>query len=223
MRRRTRSSQRASTRSLALRGYVLRRLRRAFANLRRAASDDAELRFIAWRSAAENPFMTRPESAPQRRSSRTSRAAADGPWQFAFADRDRVQSVLEESGWAAASTSSRRRDLHLPGERARPLPDPARPPRTGPSRSTTRRGPRSSRPFRAAFERTSAERRSATRGLLGGSPARAWPRRGEGLRARWLDLVSVVISRLAKRSSGCVDRPHVGVVPMKPLGADDLA
>ena len=34
---------------------------RAFANLRRAAADTAELRFVAWRSAAENPFMTTAE------------------------------------------------------------------------------------------------------------------------------------------------------------------
>jgi len=36
---------------------------RAFANLRRAAGDGAELRFIAWRSAGENPFMTAAERA----------------------------------------------------------------------------------------------------------------------------------------------------------------
>src|SRR4051812_39645773 len=36
---------------------------RAFANLRRAAMDNAEFRFIAWRSAAENPFMTTAERA----------------------------------------------------------------------------------------------------------------------------------------------------------------
>src|SRR5438270_1708240 len=35
----------------------------AFANLRRAARDGAELRCIAWRSAAENPFMTTAERA----------------------------------------------------------------------------------------------------------------------------------------------------------------
>src|SRR5579872_6560608 len=36
---------------------------RAFANLRRAATANAELRFVAWRSAAENPFMTTAERA----------------------------------------------------------------------------------------------------------------------------------------------------------------
>lgn len=71
----------------------------AFSNLRRAAMDDARLRFVAWRSAAENPFMTTAERAagpflpnlPPRR--------PDAPGQFAFADGARVRSILAESGW----------------------------------------------------------------------------------------------------------------------------
>jgi SAM-dependent methyltransferase len=72
---------------------------RAFANLRRAASDGGHLRCIVWRSAEENPFMTT-----------AARAAAplldvptrdpDEPGQFAFADPARVHGILEESGWA---------------------------------------------------------------------------------------------------------------------------
>lgn len=70
----------------------------AFANLRAAASTEAALRFVAWRTAAENPFMT--EAA---------RAAApflalplpapDAPGQFAFGDRSRVAGILADSGW----------------------------------------------------------------------------------------------------------------------------
>ncbi|QNK67513.1 class I SAM-dependent methyltransferase [Variovorax sp. PAMC26660] len=73
---------------------------RAFANLRSAARDGAELRFIAWRSAAENPFMTTAEraAAPLLPNLPTRRPGAPG--QFAFADRDRVQAVLEDGGWA---------------------------------------------------------------------------------------------------------------------------
>jgi SAM-dependent methyltransferase len=71
----------------------------AFSNLRRAARSDAQLRLIVWRSAEENPFMTTAERAaapllpdlPPRR--------PDGPGQFAFANRDHVQSILETSGW----------------------------------------------------------------------------------------------------------------------------
>ena len=73
---------------------------RAFANLRRAARDNAGLRFITWRGPAENPFMTTAERAaapflpdlPVRR--------PDEPGQFAFAAPDRVHRVLAESGWA---------------------------------------------------------------------------------------------------------------------------
>jgi SAM-dependent methyltransferase len=73
---------------------------RAFTNLRRAAVASAELRFIAWRSAAENPFMTAAERAaapllpdlPPRR--------PDAPGQFAFANGQRVRTILEDSGWA---------------------------------------------------------------------------------------------------------------------------
>jgi len=72
---------------------------RAFTNLRRAAKPGAEVRLIAWRSPAENPFMTTAERAaapllpdiPSRR--------PDAPGQFAFADQARVRRILEEGGW----------------------------------------------------------------------------------------------------------------------------
>jgi len=72
---------------------------RAFANLRSAARSGASLRAIAWRGAAENPFMTAAERAaapllpglPPRR--------PDGPGQFAFADPQRVRAILVKSGW----------------------------------------------------------------------------------------------------------------------------
>ena len=73
---------------------------RAFANLRRAARDDAELRFIAWRSAAENPFMTTAERAAAPLLPNLPARRPDAPGQFAFADQRRVHRILEESGWA---------------------------------------------------------------------------------------------------------------------------
>jgi SAM-dependent methyltransferase len=72
----------------------------AFANLRRAARDDAELRFIAWRSAAENPFMTTAERAAAPMMPNLPARWPDAPGQFAFADRHRVHRILEQSGWA---------------------------------------------------------------------------------------------------------------------------
>lgn len=73
---------------------------RAFANLRRAAKEAAELRLIAWRSAAENPFMTTAERAAAPLLPNLPARRPDAPGQFAFADRRRVHSILEESGWA---------------------------------------------------------------------------------------------------------------------------
>jgi ubiquinone/menaquinone biosynthesis C-methylase UbiE len=72
---------------------------RAFANLRRAARRGAELHFVAWRSASENPFMTTAEriAAPLLPNLPPRRPGAPG--QFAFADDRRVRAILEESGW----------------------------------------------------------------------------------------------------------------------------
>jgi SAM-dependent methyltransferase len=73
----------------------------AFRNLRRAARTGGRLRCVAWRSPADNPFMTTAERAaapllpdlPVRR--------PDEPGQFAFADSDRVRRILNDSGWTA--------------------------------------------------------------------------------------------------------------------------
>jgi SAM-dependent methyltransferase len=72
---------------------------RAFANLRSAVRKGGNLALIAWRSPAENPFMTAAERAaapflpdiPARR--------VDVPGPFAFADPHRVHGILEASGW----------------------------------------------------------------------------------------------------------------------------
>jgi len=72
----------------------------AFANLRRAARSDAELRFAAWRSAAENPFMTTAERAAAPHLPSLPARRPNAPGQFAFADRRRVCTILEESGWS---------------------------------------------------------------------------------------------------------------------------
>jgi SAM-dependent methyltransferase len=71
----------------------------AFANLRRAAKAGATMHFIAWRSPAENPFMTTAERAAAPLLPALPARQPDGPGQFAFADRDRVRSILHDSGW----------------------------------------------------------------------------------------------------------------------------
>jgi SAM-dependent methyltransferase len=72
----------------------------AFANLRRAATDAAELECIAWRSAEENPFMTTAERAAAAILPNLPARRPDVPGQFSFANGPRVVAILEDSGWA---------------------------------------------------------------------------------------------------------------------------
>ena len=71
----------------------------AFANLHRAAATEAHLFFIAWRSAAENPFMTTAERAAAPLLPDLPGREPDKPGQFSFADQNRVHALLEKSGW----------------------------------------------------------------------------------------------------------------------------
>ena len=73
---------------------------RAFANLRRAAAPKADLKAIVWRSAADNPFMTTAERAAAPFLPQMPPRKTDEPGQFAFADRSRVHSILDNAGWA---------------------------------------------------------------------------------------------------------------------------
>jgi SAM-dependent methyltransferase len=74
----------------------------AFANLRRATAPGGALQAVVWRGPEDNPFMTTaaraaadvlPEGAlPQAR-------PPGAPGQFAFADPDRIRTILDDSGW----------------------------------------------------------------------------------------------------------------------------
>ena len=77
---------------------------RAFANLRRAATDDGALRCIAWRTVEENPFMTTAERAAAPLLPNLAPRRLDAPGQFAFADARRVHRILEDGGWADVET-----------------------------------------------------------------------------------------------------------------------
>lgn len=72
---------------------------RAFANLRRAARDGAALKLQVWRSGQENPFMTTAERAAMPLLPQLPTRPANGPGQFAFADRDHVTGILKQGGW----------------------------------------------------------------------------------------------------------------------------
>lgn len=72
----------------------------AFANMRLAAKPGAALSVIAWRSAADNAFMTTAERAAAPLLPNLPVRQPGTPGQFAFADETRVASVLAQSGWA---------------------------------------------------------------------------------------------------------------------------
>jgi SAM-dependent methyltransferase len=73
---------------------------RAFANLRRAARRGVALRFIVWRSAEENPFMTTAErAAAPLLPSLPPRKPENAPGQFAFGNAEHVDGILKASGW----------------------------------------------------------------------------------------------------------------------------
>lgn len=76
----------------------------AFANLRRATR--GVLRFAAWRDAAENPFMTAAEEAARPLLPGLALRNPGEPGPFAFADRDRIFTILKDSGWAAIEIES---------------------------------------------------------------------------------------------------------------------
>jgi SAM-dependent methyltransferase len=90
---------------------------KAFANLRRASANGATLRCIVWRGADDNPFMTAAERAAAPLLPELPARRPDGPGQFAFANADRVLTILRDSGW----TDSEIQPLDVPCT----LPEPA--------------------------------------------------------------------------------------------------
>jgi SAM-dependent methyltransferase len=72
----------------------------AFTNLRRAVTANGILRCIAWRSAAENPFMTTAERATTSLLPSVPSRQPDAPGQFGLANAQRVSTILAESGWS---------------------------------------------------------------------------------------------------------------------------
>lgn len=71
----------------------------AFANLRAAARPGAVLHALAWRSPAENSFMTVAERTAVSLFSGLPPRVPGAPGQFGFADRERVAQILSASGW----------------------------------------------------------------------------------------------------------------------------
>jgi SAM-dependent methyltransferase len=73
----------------------------AFGNLHQAARPGATLACAAWRSAAENDFMTAAERAAAPLLPELPARDEDAPGQFGFADGERVRHILAQAGWQA--------------------------------------------------------------------------------------------------------------------------
>jgi SAM-dependent methyltransferase len=71
----------------------------AFTNIRRATRPESKLAFVAWRSPAENPFMTTAARAAAPLLPSMKRPDPDAPGQFAFADAGKVRRILQAGGW----------------------------------------------------------------------------------------------------------------------------
>lgn len=77
----------------------------AFENVLRAMRPAGTLRFVAWRSPADNPFMTAAARATASLLPDLRAPNPDLPGQWAFADGDRVRRILGASGWADVDVS----------------------------------------------------------------------------------------------------------------------
>lgn len=73
----------------------------AFANIASAVRPEGTLTCAVWRSSADNPFMSAAERVISAIAPANGPSDPHAPGQFAFADADRVQSILAASGWAA--------------------------------------------------------------------------------------------------------------------------
>lgn len=75
----------------------------AFANLRKALKPGGRLGFLCWRSPAENPIMTLPMTAAMKHIPAPEPPIPGAPGPFAFADPERVRSILAGAGFADVS------------------------------------------------------------------------------------------------------------------------
>jgi SAM-dependent methyltransferase len=72
----------------------------AFANLRRALRPGGRLAFVCWRRPDENPIMTLPMQAALKHLPPPEPTDPTAPGPFAFADPDRVRTILGQAGFA---------------------------------------------------------------------------------------------------------------------------
>ena len=77
----------------------------AFANIRRALKPGGRLAFVCWRSPAESPLMTLPQMAAAPPLPPAEPPPPPGPGPFAFADPERVRTILAGAGFTDAAVT----------------------------------------------------------------------------------------------------------------------
>ena len=87
----------------------------AFANLRRALRPGGRVAFVCWQRLADKPWMAVPLGALARHLALPAPPPPGAPGPFAFADRARVQGLLESGGFAAVEVHDVREPLRLGG------------------------------------------------------------------------------------------------------------
>lgn len=90
---------------------------KAFQNIRGLMSDRPSLVFACWRHPRHNPWATLPmQIVSPLLPAPPAPPDLEDPGPFAFSERDRVRSILQESGWPNVEIDTFDVDLTLPGE-----------------------------------------------------------------------------------------------------------
>ena len=85
----------------------------AFANLRRAMTEDGRLVFLCWQAPAVNPWISIPGRTVQPFLPDAPAADPKDPGPFAFADVDYLAGILEDAGFGGVEIDSATADLQL--------------------------------------------------------------------------------------------------------------
>jgi SAM-dependent methyltransferase len=86
----------------------------AFANIRSSLKPAGRIAFVAWASAAENPWFSLPYAAATARLGTTEPAPPGAPGPTAFAGIARVLGILSDAGFAEGCGTPRDIELHHP-------------------------------------------------------------------------------------------------------------
>ena len=86
---------------------------RSFANLRKGLKPRAQLAFVCWREAKQNPWMTVPLREAKKHAPPLPETNPEDPGPFAFADDARVRRILSAAGFADIEVAPRDLDLDV--------------------------------------------------------------------------------------------------------------